>query len=190
MIPLAAFEEIIDASGVAPRIEAMLPDRGAAPAAERPHPAGRHVPGPGRPPARPPDPRAPGPDQPARRRPAAARRDRGLEARPAPADLPADRVHLRPGGRRRSAKTSPTGCPPACCRASATTCWRHPSRSSSKTPARRWPWTGPTWSPSPGPRPPGAATAPTPKPGGGTARTTCCAARTSCSTATTSPPGS
>ena len=25
MIPLAAFEEIIDASGVAPRIEAMLP---------------------------------------------------------------------------------------------------------------------------------------------------------------------
>ena len=25
MIPLAAFEEIIDASGIAPRIEAMLP---------------------------------------------------------------------------------------------------------------------------------------------------------------------
>ena len=25
MIPLAAFEEVIDASGVAPRIEAMLP---------------------------------------------------------------------------------------------------------------------------------------------------------------------
>ena len=59
-----------------------------------------------------------------------------------------------------------------------------------KAPARRWPWTGRTWSPSPGPRPPGAGPAPTPKPGGGTARTTCCAASTSCSTATTSPPRS
>ena len=65
MIALAAFEEIIDASGVAPRIEAMLPDRGARPAAEGPHPAGGHVPGPGRRPARAPDPRAPGADQPA-----------------------------------------------------------------------------------------------------------------------------
>jgi hypothetical protein len=74
--------------------------RGAAPAAGSPHPAGRDVPGPGRSPARPPHPRAPGPDRPARGRPAAARRDRGLEARPAPADLPADRAHLRPGGRR------------------------------------------------------------------------------------------
>jgi len=34
------------------------------------------------------------------------------------------------------------------------------------------------------------ATAPTPRRPGGTARTTCCAARTSCSTATTSRPGS
>ncbi len=50
--------------------------------------------------------------------------------------------------------------------------------------------TGPTWTPSPGPRPPAAAPALTPKPGGGTARTTCCAAKTSCSTATTSPPRS
>jgi hypothetical protein len=40
------------------------------------------------------------------------------------------------------------------------------------------------------PRPPGAGPAPTPKPGGDTARTTCCAASTSCSTATTSPPRS
>ena len=40
------------------------------------------------------------------------------------------------------------------------------------------------------PRPPKEASAPTPKPGGGTARTTCCAARTSCSTATTSRPPS
>ena len=40
------------------------------------------------------------------------------------------------------------------------------------------------------PRPPKAGTAPTPKPPGDTARTTCCAARTSCSSATTSPPAS
>jgi hypothetical protein len=46
MIPLAAWEEIIDASGAAPRVEAMLPI-GVRPAAERPHPAGRDVPDPG-----------------------------------------------------------------------------------------------------------------------------------------------
>ena len=38
------------------------------------------------------------------------------------------------------------------------------------------------------PPPHGPATAPTPRPRGGTARTTCCAAKTSCSTATISPP--
>ena len=122
MIPLAVFEEIIDASGVAPRIEAMLPVGVRAPAAEGPHPAGRHVPGPGRSPARPPDPRAPGADQPARGRPAAARRDRGLEARPAPADLPADRAHLRPGRRRpRQGRARRAALRPRC-RQSATTC--------------------------------------------------------------------
>jgi hypothetical protein len=42
----------------------------------------------------------------------------------------------------------------------------------------------------PAPRPPAAAPAPTPEPGGDTARTTCCAARTNCSTATTSRPRS
>jgi hypothetical protein len=47
-----------------------------------------------------------------------------------------------------------------------------------------------TWSLSPGPRRPGAGTAPTPKHPGDTARTTCCAAKTSCFSATTSPPGS
>ena len=47
MIPLAVLEQVIDTSGVAPRIEAMLPDRGARPAAERPHLAGRDVPDPG-----------------------------------------------------------------------------------------------------------------------------------------------
>ena len=67
MIPLAAFEEIIDASGAAARIEAMLPI-GVRPRqlSVRTLLAG-HVPGPGRSPARPPDPRAPGADQPARR---------------------------------------------------------------------------------------------------------------------------
>ena len=63
-------------------------------------------------PAGAPDPGAPGPDQPARRGAAAAGRPRGLEARPAPADLPADRVHLRP--RRQDALGQgrrPTGCP-------------------------------------------------------------------------------
>jgi hypothetical protein len=40
------------------------------------------------------------------------------------------------------------------------------------------------------PPPARAGTAPTPKPPGDTARTTCCAAKTSCPAATTSPPGS
>ena len=40
------------------------------------------------------------------------------------------------------------------------------------------------------PPPRQAATAPTPRPPGATARTTCCAAKTSCSTATISRPGS
>jgi hypothetical protein len=61
---------------------------------------------------------------------------------------------------------------------------------SPRMPAPRWPSTGRTWSPSPGPRRAGPATAPTPRRPGDTARTTCCAARTSCSSATTSQPGS
>jgi hypothetical protein len=44
-------------------------------------------------------------------------------------------------------------------------------------------WTNP----SPGPHRPGAGTAPAPKRPGGTARTTCSAAKTSCSSATTCP---
>ena len=78
MIPLAAFEEVIDASGVAPRIEAMLPVGVRARQLKVRTLLAGHVPGPGRSPARAPDPGAPGPDRPARRRPAAARRDRGL----------------------------------------------------------------------------------------------------------------
>ena len=42
----------------------------------------------------------------------------------------------------------------------------------------------------PGPRPPGATLAAIPKPPGAAARTTCCAARTSCFSATTCPPAS
>ena len=101
------------------RLRRRAADRGhaarrARPAAEGPHPAGRHVPDPGRRAARPPDPRAPGADHPARGRPAAARRDRGLEARPAPADLPADRVHLRPGrGRPRQGRAGRAALRPA-----------------------------------------------------------------------------
>ena len=115
MIPLAAFEEVIDASGAAPRIEAMLPIGVRARQLTRPHPAGRHVPGPGRSPARAPDPRAPGADRLPRGRPAAAGRDRGLEARPAPAHLPADRVHLRPGrGRARQGRARRAAVRPRC----------------------------------------------------------------------------
>ena len=97
MIPLAALEEVIDASGVAPRIEAMLPAGVRARQLSVRTLLAGHVPDAGRRPARAPDPGAPGADQPARRRAAAARRARGLEGRPAPADLPAGRVHLRPG---------------------------------------------------------------------------------------------
>ena len=68
------------------------------------------------------------------------------------------------------------------------TCSRPASRRSSRTPAGRWRWTGRTWSPSPGPRRAAPATAPTPRRPGGTARTTCCAARTSCSSGITCPP--
>src|SRR3954453_10600609 len=65
MSALTALEETIDASGAAPRIEAMVPDRGAAPAPARPHPGGRHVPDPGRLPAAPLHQGATSPDQPA-----------------------------------------------------------------------------------------------------------------------------
>jgi len=64
------------------------------------------------------------------------------------------------------------------------------ARRNSRAPARHWRWTGRTWSPSPGPRRAGPATALIPRRPGATARTTCCAAKTSCSTGGTCPPGS
>ena len=79
MIPLPVLEEIIDRSGIAPRIELLLPiGVRARQLLVRTLLVG-HADRAGRPPARPPDPRPPGPDHAARRRPAAARRGRGLE---------------------------------------------------------------------------------------------------------------
>ena len=51
------------------------------------------------------------------------------------------------------AKDEPDGLPSEPWPASATTCWKPASPISSKTPAPLWRWTGPTWKPSPGPRP-------------------------------------
>ena len=82
---------------------------------------------------------------PARGRPAAAGRDRGLEARPAPAHLPADRADLRPGRRRprqgRARRAALAG---------AAGDLRRPARGLRPGPVQgrqhgRWRWTGPTW---------------------------------------------
>ena len=163
-------------------------DRGAPPAAARPHPAGRDAAVPGRSPARAPDPGPRRADRPARGRPGPARRDRGLEGRPAPAHLPADRAHLRPGHRRPGQgrpRRDPLADPR---RGSATTCWRPASPASTSRPAGRWRWTGPTWRPSPARRRTAPATAPTPRRPGGTAPAAAPARTASCSSATTSRP--
>jgi hypothetical protein len=72
-----------------------------------------------------------------------------------------------------SARTSPTGCPPAAAAASAMTCWRHPSRAQFKDASTSLAvdWTDLESFSRPPPAAP--ATAPTPKPPGDTARTTC-----------------
>src|ERR1019366_3365377 len=89
MTALPAAECVLDASGIAPRIEALLPyGARTRQLAVRTLLLGMLLALPGRP-ARPPDQGAPGTDLAARRRAAAARRARGLEERPAPADLPA-----------------------------------------------------------------------------------------------------
>jgi hypothetical protein len=59
---------------------------------------------------------------------------------------------------------------------------------SSSTPAPRWRWTGRTWRPSPARRPAAPATAPTPRPPGDTAPAAAPAKTASCSSATTPPP--
>ena len=63
----------------------------------------------------------------------------------------------------------------------------HPGRVQGRQ-QRRWRWTGPTWKPSPGPRPAAPATAPTPRPPGATAPAAAPARTASCSSATTPPP--
>src|SRR5260370_18199375 len=114
MISVAAFEAVIDDSGVAGRMEAILPIGVRARQLTVRTPAGRHMPDPGRQPARPPDQGAPGPDRASPAGPAAARRDRGLEAGPAPAALPADRAAIPPGcGRTRPNQTRRTARRPA-----------------------------------------------------------------------------
>ena len=73
-IPLAALEEIIDTSGIAPRIEALLPTGVRRRQLRVAHPAGRDDAVPGRPAARAPDPGPRRADRPARARPGPARR--------------------------------------------------------------------------------------------------------------------
>jgi hypothetical protein len=86
------------------------------------------------------------------------------------------------------AKDIPDGLPSARLQRICDDLLRRPSPMSSRTPARRWPSTGPTWKPSPGPRPAAPATAPTPRPPGGTALAAAPARTASCSSATTPPP--
>ena len=188
MIPLPVLEEITDRSGIAPRIELLLPTGVRARqllvrtlllgmlivlADHRPaHLTRVHQ----------------ALVTPARGRPAAARRGRGLEARPAPAHLPPDRADLRPRRGRAG-----QGHPRRAALRPAAAHLRRPARGidpggvqGRQHVARRW--TGPTWKPSPGPRPAAPATAPTPKPPGGTAPAAAPARTASCSSATTPRP--
>ena len=110
----------------------------------------------------------------ARGRPAAARRPRGLEGRPAPA-APTGRPST-PSAWSTAAlgKDEPDGLPSPALQAACDDLLEAAIPEKSRTPAARWPWTGATWRPSPGPRRAAPATAPTPRPPGATARTTCC----------------
>ena len=167
MIPLAVFEAIIDASGVAPRIEAMLPV-GVRHRQLRVRAllAGMML-------------------SQADHRPAHLTRVRDvLAALPEPDQVRLGVTEDWKGGPHlltyrqteytfglvadALAKDEPDGLPSGPLHGSATTCLRHLSRSSSRTPAPRWPWTGRTWNPSPGPRRTAPATAPTPRRPGAT----------------------
>ena len=188
MIPLAAFEEIIDASGAAPRIEALLPiGVRARQLSVRTLLAGMCLTqADGRP----------------------AHLTRVHQALTALGEDDQRRLGViadwKHGPHRLTyrqtehtfglvaaalGKDAPGGLPSPALQAVCDDLLEASIRRSSKTPAARWRWTGRTWILLPAPaRQEGPA--PTPKPGGATARTTCCAARTSCSTATTCPPAS
>jgi hypothetical protein len=188
MIPLAAFEEIIDASGTAPRIEAMLPAGVRARqllvrtlllgmlivlADHRPAHLTRVHQAPTT---------LPGDDQ----------RRLGVitDWKNGPHQLTYRQAEYTFGLVAGAlAKDEPDGLPSPALQAICDDLLEASVPESQRTPPPRWPWTGQTWRPFPGPRRPKAALAPTPRPPGATARTTCCAAKTSCSTATTCPPG-
>ena len=189
MILLAAFEEVIDASGVAPRIEAMLP-AGArarklsvrtllagmclAQADHRPahltrvHQALTAL---------------PGDDQ----------RRLGVVAdwKGGPHTLTYRQTEYTSGRITRAlGKDEPDGLPSPALQAACDDLLEASVLGQFKDVSASLPWTGRTWSPSPGPRRPGAGAAPTPRRPGATARTTCCDPRMSCSTATISRPPS
>ncbi len=187
-IPLAAIEDIIDASGAAPAIEALLPRR-------RPRRqltartllTGMLLTLADRRPAHLTEVHAaltalPEADQ------ARLGVTVTLEDRAAPAHLPAGRAHLQPGQPRRWARTSPTAPPPMTCRQPATDLLEAsiPAGAQGRQPALAADWTDvESWS-----RPPrhGTTSAPTPRPPGGTATPTCPAPRARCSSATTCRP--
>ena len=191
MIPLAALEEIIDASGVAPRIEAMLPI-GVRPRqlSVRTLLAGMCL--------------TQADDRPAHLTrvhqaltslPEDDQRRLGVIAdwKHGPHQLTyrqTERTFGLVAGRPRP-RTSPTGCPPPPCRRICDDLLEAsiPDQFKDASTSLAVGLDGPG-DPSPGPRRTAPATAPTPRRPGATARTTCCAAKTSCSTATTCPPGS
>ena len=189
MIPLAAFEEIIDASGVAPRIEAILPI-GVRPrqlsvrallagmcltqADGRPaHLTRVHQALTG----------LPGDDQ--------VRLGIIADWKRGPHQLTCRQTERTFGlAAGAPGNDEPGGLPPRALQAVCDDLLEASIPGQFKDASTSLRWTGRTWNPSPAPRPPGAGTAPTPRRPGDTARTTCCAAKTSCSTVTTPPPRS
>ena len=190
MIPLAAFEEIIDASGVAPRIEAMLPIGVRPRQLTRPHPAGRDV-------------LAQADHRPAHLTrvhqaliglPETEQRRLGvIEDWKHGPHLLTYRQTERTFGLVAGAlaKDEPGGLPsaPAAAHLRRPARGIHPGAVQGRQQVAGGGLDGPGVL-LPAPARQGRATAPTPRHPGDTARTTCCAAKTSCSSATTCPPGS